>query len=528
MVGLAPRLQTCPGAFRCLSFSKAMRRIANESCFMRKGNVMGSVGKAFRQWALQQRRDGVVCTEVDDTRLSLTGAHATGTIASYCFEGAPEILEMRVEDDQGDDTLFFLHFELTDLDRAHELFAEMCEVIAEHGRKRVRRVLLCCTAGFTTTMFASKLQEAAKTLSLSYEFKASPLEQMVANSDIDAVMLAPQVGYRRREVAGLFPDACVFEIPAKVFGAYDAGAALRMLCGLLGDVDLAAPDASDLRMARDMRNDYQILLISVVRHRASGTMSWCLFDHYRLVDSDRVHKCSLDYRDLEDLISTLRLRGINLKDIDAIGVALPGAIDYGQVTFSGLVLDGIDIERKLRERFNIPVYVDNNANAGAAGCYVSQDAYDSVILHTQQTGLFVGGQGIIANGHLLRGRRGMAGELGPFARRVFVDGRLHLPELENPGTTGFSTIEEGDMCWRAEAMLPVLATTLMASIAICAPDAIYISYDLIDDMDVLRAELAKQMDEAYIPDLIHITDYYDKIIAEELALVLQRLNAAAS
>lgn len=489
---------------------------------------MGSVGKAFRSWVLERKYDCVTCSVVDETHLELRGAHATGTISSYCFEGGPEILEMRVVDDETDDTLFFLHFELTDLERARELFDEMCEVMVEHGRRRVRKVLLCCTAGFTTTLFASKLADAAKALSLRYEFSACPFEGLAGDGDVDAVMLAPQIGYRRREVANLYPDACVFEIPAKVFGAYDAGAALRMLCGLLGDDDLVAPDVTDLRVARDMRNDYRILLVSVVRHRGSGTISWCLFDHYRLVDSDRVHKCSLDYRDLEDVISCLRLRGIRIEDVDAVGIALPGAIDFGHVTHSGLTLEGFDVERRLGERFGIPVFVDNNANAGAAGCYVTQDAYDSVVLHTQQTGLFVGGQGIIANGHLLRGRKGMAGELGPFAQRVYLDGHLHLAELGDAERSGFDAIEDRDICWRAEAMLPVLATTLMASIVICAPDAIYISYDLVADMDALRDELAKQLDEAFLPDLIHITDYYEKIIAGELALVLQRLNAAVS
>ena len=77
-------------------------------------------------------------------------------------------------------------------------------------------------------------------------------------------------------------------------------------------------------------------------------------------------------------------------------------------------------------------------------------------------------------------------------------------------------------------MLPILATTLVANICITAPDAIYVAYDLIDDMDALRQELAKTLEQSLIPDLIHIDDYHEKIFVGEMALVLQRLNTTAT
>ena len=39
-----------------------------------------------------------------------------------------------------------------------------------------------------------------------------------------------------------------------------------------------------------------------------------------------------------------------------------------------------------------------------------------------------------------------------------------------------------------------------------------------------HAELAKSLPEEFIPDLIHITDYHEKIFLGELALVTQRLT----
>ena len=173
--------------------------------------------------------------------------------------------------------------------------------------------------------------------------------------------------------------------------------------------------------------------------------------------------------------------------------------------------------------------MDNNANAAAVGCYVTTDKYDSVVLHTQQTGYLVGGEGTVANGHLLRGRRGMAGELGSLDRRLFLQGGLHLPELGNNADPTFEDAEiRSDIVWEASRMLPILATTLIANICVTAPDAIYVAYDLIDDMDALRRELEKTLDPSTIPDLIHIDDYHERIFVGEMALVLQRLNTTVA
>ena len=323
----------------------------------------------------------------------------------------------------------------------------------------------------------------------------------------DAVMLAPQVGFQRREVKRAFPDCVVFEIPAKVFGAYDAAGALRMLLGLLGDDTLATPDPTDLRLAREVKNDQVLLLVSVIRKPKFTLISWRVYDRFTLVASGKVHKCHVTVDDLVDVLATLPYKNVEISDIDAVGIALPGAADYGNVRFAPDMDTVVNVEKVLGERFGVRVFVDNNANAAAVGCYVTTDKYDSVVLHTQQTGYLVGGEGTVANGHLLRGRRGMAGELGALDRRLFLQGGLHLPELGENGDATFEDAEiRSDIVWEASRMLPILATTLIANICVTAPDAIYVAYDLIDDMDALREELAKTLDPSTIPDLIHIDD----------------------
>lgn len=494
---------------------------------------MNELGRSFRDWIAKLAVAGCTTTVVDDDHITIKHECMTGQVNFYEFDDMPEVVELAVTEDATGENRFFLHFELEDLGRAQQLFGEMASLLEESSEEDGTHVLLCCTVGMTTTMFAGKLTEVASTLSLDYTFEAKALEDAKREGGAyDAVMLAPQVGFRRREVAAAFPDAVVFEIPARIFARYDGAGALRMLMGLLGDDSLAAPDPTDLRVMRGARKDAPaktVLVISVIRGPRGSVIFWRLFDNYSLVASDEVYKPNVELADIEDVISTLHYKGIDLRDIDAVGVAVPGAVDFGTVTFSGFGLTGINIEKELSEKFGLRVFVDNNANAGAVGCYVSQNDYDSVTLHTQQVGSMVGGQGTVCNGHLLRGRRGMAGELGGLNWQVFLNAeRFADVDLDVTSQEEFLTFFEEQAAWSGEAMLPILATMLQATIAVAAPDAIYISYDLVDDMDALRRELSRSLPDDLIPDLIHITDYHKKIVLGELALVLQRLTTAAA
>ena len=118
----------------------------------------------------------------------------------------------------------------------------------------------------------------------------------------------------------------------------------------------------------------------------------------------------------------------------------------------------------------------------------------------------------------------MAGELSGLNWQVFLNAEQFADvNLDFDSHRDLLAYFEEQASWSGEAMLPILATMLQANIAVAAPDVIYISYDLVDDMNALRAELAKSLRDDLIPDLIHITDYREKIFLGEIALVLQEL-----
>ena len=111
----------------------------------------------------------------------------------------------------------------------------------------------------------------------------------------------------------------------------------------------------------------------------------------------------------------LEKANITLDEIAGIGVAVPGPLDNRTgVVYSPPNLPawtGVPLRDLLREQYQKPVFVENDANAAALGEYLfgaGQGSGDMVYL-TVSTGI---GGGVIVNGNILEGVNGSAAELG--------------------------------------------------------------------------------------------------------------------
>jgi glucokinase len=101
-------------------------------------------------------------------------------------------------------------------------------------------------------------------------------------------------------------------------------------------------------------------------------------------------------------------------DVKCIGVGAAGFVyaPTGSVTFApNLVYDDPHIAVAVHARTNLPVIVDNDANAAAWGerAYGTARGCDDMVLLTLGTGI---GSGIIAGGQLVRGHTGAGAEFG--------------------------------------------------------------------------------------------------------------------
>lgn len=107
--------------------------------------------------------------------------------------------------------------------------------------------------------------------------------------------------------------------------------------------------------------------------------------------------------------------GLNLNELDAIGVAAPGTmhIEAG-VVFHPFNLPGwedLPITRLLADRFHRPTFLQNDANAAAFGEYWmgAAQGVSSLMLWTLGTGV---GGGLVINGRIWTGAHDHAGECG--------------------------------------------------------------------------------------------------------------------
>lgn len=123
------------------------------------------------------------------------------------------------------------------------------------------------------------------------------------------------------------------------------------------------------------------------------------------------------------------------KKIQGIGIGAPNGNFYtGTIEYApNLLWKGIiPLAELVQKTFNLPAALTNDANAAAVGemMYGAARGMKDFIMITLGTGV---GSGIVANGHLILGHDGFAGELGHVT--VIPNGRFH------PGTGHYGSLE---------------------------------------------------------------------------------------
>ncbi|WP_143305256.1 ROK family protein [Chitinophaga vietnamensis] len=158
-----------------------------------------------------------------------------------------------------------------------------------------------------------------------------------------------------------------------------------------------------------------------------------LCDGRMLTNKHEDVNCFLE--DLSNQLAPLIAQVGGIENIRGIGVGAPngnyynGNIEYApNLRWKGI----IPLAKLLEAKFNLPAVLTNDANAAALGelIYGAARGMKDFIVITLGTGV---GSGIVANGQLIYGHDGFAGELGHCI--VIPGGRLH------PGTGAHGSLE---------------------------------------------------------------------------------------
>ena len=471
---------------------------------------MEQLGEQFRLWVMAQEVAGAHPVCVDDDHIRIAADAATAEVNLYPYADGREIVELRIERADGE-VAFFLHFMLDDLGRAQELFGQMIEALAEENERETTHVLLTCSSALTTTLFASKMDEVAQTLGLDYDFCAMSVENALATTEpFSAILLAPQVAHVRKEMMRAHPNALVFEIPAKIFGSYNAAGAMRLLLQAFRDSRAAVlkEGPAGPLVVQELDDDRRVLVITVFSMRDHTRLGYRLYDGGEVMLEGTVLKPRLDYRDIEDLLQSICVRKVDLGAIDAIGIAVPGVASHGFVSLPGLAERHFDLGQALSERFGLPVFVENNCNAAAVGCYVGQNEFQNLVFYRHAFGHVAGGMGTIIEGKLLKGHGNSAGEPNHFERLYAFD------------------MPYEDAYWSSEGIQLLALNVTLTACAIVAPDAVYLAVDTVDDAEEFEAELVRELGQPNAPRVHMVRDYPQRVYLGTLALALHKLRRA--
>ncbi|GAB2933124.1 ROK family transcriptional regulator [Hafnia psychrotolerans] len=133
----------------------------------------------------------------------------------------------------------------------------------------------------------------------------------------------------------------------------------------------------------------------------------------KLIGEQQIPSGAMTPKQLSDALAKF-LKTVDADKVGAIGLALSGIVDPDSGScVRSKVLDwtNVPIANILAERFNIPVYIENDANAMALATLVfgQLGSAQSAIIATYGKGI---GAGIIIERQLYRGRHGNAGEIG--------------------------------------------------------------------------------------------------------------------
>ncbi len=439
----------------------------------------------FKEWIKDHQTEAYEIKIVNDYLIELVTDYAKATISFVVIEGNT-IVEFRIVSDKDDAVKFYLHFELNDEKHAKQLYDEMVETLIGLKNEKTLKVLLSCSAGLTTAMFAENLNTMVDLTGIDYHFYAVPYLNIYEEVEkYDIVLIAPQIGYMYERLKNSLHDKLVLQIPTALFASYDAMATLNFIRKELEAFTLEKKTKGKEECYCCVEYQNRILSIALSINKAQTRIYYQLHDKCNIIENNMIIKSSFNIYDLYDIIETLLLK---YEYIDVIGIATPGIVqDRKQLK---IATDGsiVDIKHDFEAKYDIEVFVYNNANAAAVGFSLEHPEYKDIIFHSQPFGFGVGGQGIIYNGEVVRGRNGVAGEIRFFLRRM---------QLSD---------DTSKLAWTQQGAMELVTKALLPSISVFGLEAVALYSPMTPNMKEVKEVLKSFIPENYLPEFYYIKD----------------------
>lgn len=181
--------------------------------------------EVFRKWVYYQvENDPRLTLEKYDSRTYKI--YYKNRVARFVIWPIGIVEEAIVE---GEQLLFYLHYQFYNFHYATNLFHRMIDKLTEEAEMSYN-ILLCCTGGMTTGYFAQKLNKYCQLNHLPYHIDAQAVHQLEnVYQNYDFIFIAPQLRYKQRELSQTLKPVPVYNIEASVFATYDCQAMIEII-----------------------------------------------------------------------------------------------------------------------------------------------------------------------------------------------------------------------------------------------------------------------------------------------------------
>ena len=100
----------------------------------------------------------------------------------------------------------------------------------------MRKILLVCSAGMSTSMLVKKILSAAEKEHYEIQVEARSISEARGIGSLwDVILLGPQVKFQLKEIKNAFPDKPVEAIDMKSYGRMDGEVIVKQIRFLLKD-----------------------------------------------------------------------------------------------------------------------------------------------------------------------------------------------------------------------------------------------------------------------------------------------------
>ena len=172
----------------------------------------------YFKYILSLSLQGIKITQgSNEDELLLDTPFVKGKVTKY----KNNVIEEEVISKDKEEVLFYIHFQMANMKHALDLLKEMIDCIYESYNEPIGKILLCCSGGMTTTLYAHNMQKLAKMEHLNYSIDACGFNLLYEiGEDYDVILLAPEVAYLLAEAKSHL-SVKVEAIPTKYFARND-------------------------------------------------------------------------------------------------------------------------------------------------------------------------------------------------------------------------------------------------------------------------------------------------------------------